>query len=165
MSKFYIIIIALCLIGCKKTEILSSESTNCPFVQDDDTEDGLIDEDERQIMEDCLAARITDLQLLEENLIGSWDLVGHGEGWFPNISEPCSSLEITEDELILTFQNTWIDTTSVHSWSFVDGFGGNLKLELTPVGAVGLSFDVLCENYMYFDHTPLDGNMYLYKRK
>lgn len=155
----------ICCIGCKKSELKSSEETNCPFVQDDNTEDGIIDEVERTIMTDCLASRITDLQLLEENLIGSWDLIGHGEGWLANVSEPCSTLEITEDELFLSFQNEWIDTSSVHEWSLETGFANNYILQLDPVSVVGLTLDVHCEDYMYLDHTPSDGNMYLYKRR
>ncbi len=165
MSKAYIFFILLCLIGCKKSESISSLEINCPFVQDDDTEDGRIDDAERKIMEDCFASRITNQVLLVENLIGTWDLIGHGEGWVTNVSQPCASIEITSDEAFLTFANEWIDTSSVHSWSLIPGFAGDFLLELDPPSAIGLSLNVHCENYMYLDHTPADGNMYLFGRK
>ncbi len=42
--------------------------------------------------------------IARKNLIGNWELIGHGEGWIPAASQPCSFINISESELVLTFQ-------------------------------------------------------------
>ena len=75
---------------------------NCPFVQDDSTSDGLIDERERSIMDNCGNSEFTNFSEIKDNLTGDWELVGHGEGWLRSISQPCASIIFKENRLNFT---------------------------------------------------------------
>jgi len=83
-KRFFLpIVVLLCLlifmVSCKKeADCDNSQRLECVFVQNDDDMDGLIDETERQIMQDCASNQITDRETLKSNLIGTWDIVGYG---------------------------------------------------------------------------------------
>ncbi|MBK7221346.1 MAG: hypothetical protein IPH94_08465 [Saprospiraceae bacterium] len=154
------------LISCnKKVEEINAYGNDCVFEQIDDNMDGLIDENERIIMSECLETPLKSKNSIENNLIGDWKLIGHGEGWLPTISQPCGYLTITENELTFQFKNGHIDTVSTHSWKIEEVNNGlNFKLNIIHEYVEGLFINQFCENYMYGDATPSDGNMYLYKK-
>ena len=159
------------LFSCKKDEKTDisdpfppSVSTDCSFVQNDEDMDGLIDEAERAIMEDCFTNRFTSKSEIEANLIGEWQLVGHGEGWIPTVSQPCGYIIISEDELIFDFETGYYDSTTVHTWELVAQQNNFFGLEVTPIIGAQFYMNIFCENYMYSDATPSDGNMYLYQK-
>lgn len=139
---------------------------HCLFEQNDDSQDGRIDDDERAIMEDCMQSRITEVDELRNNLIGEWELIGHGEGWVSNISQPCGYMIFMQDKLIFQFENSWTDTVVVYdNWSVIEHDNGSVGFITEKDRIVGMSVSQYCENYMFGDATPLDGNMYLYEKK
>lgn len=141
---------------------------DCSFEQIDERMEGRIDETERAIMEDCRTNSLTSKSDVENNLIGEWELIGHGEGWVPKISQPCGYVVITKDQLTLAFTNSYVDTVTRHLWEVeevIDGYRDQLfKLKVTPSDGQSISMDYFCEEYMFADATPLDGNMYLFKK-
>lgn len=71
------------LISCnKKVEEINAYGNDCVFEQIDDNMDGLIDENERIIMSECLETPLKSKNSIENNLIGDWKLIGHGEDGF-----------------------------------------------------------------------------------
>jgi hypothetical protein len=100
---------------------------------------------------------------IKNNLIGEWELIGHGEGWIPTVSQPCGYIWIENDMLTLEFSNEYIDTTTVHSWDLKETNNG-IHLEVSNSFLGTLSLNVFCEDYMYGDATPYDGNMHLYQK-
>ena len=157
------------LFSCKKNENegISEKSYDCVFEQNDNDMDGLIDDTERMIMNECMENSLSSKSSIENNLIGEWELIGHGEGWNPDKSQPCGYIIISEDELIFEFRNEYIDITSTHQWHIEEvSSNGNLsfKFKILPESTEGLSISRFCDNYMYGDATPRDGNMYLYKK-
>ena len=138
---------------------------DCEFVQNDDDMDGLIDDNESAIMQDCYDNRFTSKSEIEANLIGEWELIGHGQGWVPTISQPCGFITITEDNLYFEFENSTIDTATVHTWEVNSAPSGIFTLELDPISNLDALFlYVFCDEYMYGDATPVDGNMYLFQK-
>ena len=162
--KIYFAFIAILffLFSCKKEESVTSIS-DCVFEQVDEAMDGLIDDDERAIMESCRESRLLNLEDIQSNIIGTWELIGHGEGWVPSISQPCASIEISETELRFTFSNANIDISTLHSWEIIEASPTAYYLQAAPP-AEGLYSNIFCEEYMYIDATPADGNMYLYQK-
>ena len=142
---------------------------DCQFVQIDENMDGIIDECERSIMDDCLQNSLGSVELVRQNLIGHWKLVGHGEGWLPTISMPCSSLTFSDEQVIFKYQNQYIDTVTVHSWEVLEiqnpSGPSQIGLIITPRTITRMHLTSFCWSYMYGDATPSDGNMYLYKKK
>lgn len=139
----------------------------CIFEQNDDDLDGVIDDNERKIMKECLENPLSSKSSIENNLIGEWELIGHGEGWIPTISQPCGYIRISEDELIYEFRNDRTDIVSVHQWNIQElNSNGSVsfKFNIIPKPTVGLSMSQFCDKYMYGDATPRDGNMYLYAK-
>ena len=141
--------------------------TDCAFEQIDENMDGIIDETERSIMKDCLDNIFSSKSIIENNIIGEWSLIGHGEGWVPSVSQPCGYIKITTEELIFKFQNAYIDTMITSGWEIEDvstGLFDAFKLKIDSEFQEGLGMTNFCEQFIYVDATPSDGNMYLYEK-
>ena len=164
-----LVLIITLLMSCNENEDegIVINSHNCIFMQNDDTTDGLIDDTERMIMNECMENSLSSKSGIVSNLIGEWELTGHGEGWVPNISQPCGYIIISEDELTFEFKNEYTDTISTHLWEIEEvnlSVGQYFRLNVIPEFVEGLFINRFCENYMYGDGTPSDGNMYLYTK-
>lgn len=168
MRIYFILSLIVLLFSCNDDDIPEEKSDcQCSFVQKDENMDGLIDEQEKAIMLDCMTHAIKERTEIEDNLIGEWILIGHGEGWIPSISQPCGYLDIREDKLTYRFENANIDTTVILNWELVQVTQSNdtfFQLKTSPGFIEGLSIHEFCPNYMLEDATPLDGNMYLYEK-
>ena len=152
---------------CNDDDDTSQTNNDCEFVQIDENMDGLIDEIERSIMNTCLQNPLLTAVDVENNLIGEWKLIGHGEGWIPTISQPCAYIVIKQDELILKFSNAIMDTTISTTWEIeeVNWSGGVFfRLKTSPENIEGLFISHFCNNFMFGDATPSDGNMHLYEK-
>ena len=165
-----IFIPSLIFLSCKKDKMEEGNTNNtsnydCEFFQNDSDMDGLIDDNERAIMEDCYDNRYFSKSEIEENIIGEWELIGHGEGWDPSMSQPCGYLTVTEEEIVLQYEDSNSDTTTIHTWEIVSAPSGIFTLIADPLPALSpLKIYVFCEEYMYGDATPGDGNMYLFQK-
>lgn len=137
-------------------------SANCPYTVNNN-DDGFIDDDEFEIIQFCIGNRISDFGKISDIVIGEWELVGHGEGWIPSISQPCGSALFSESDLIVKFKDEFIDTTTTHNWTVVDD--SFPYIEIIPPVDYGMGFGVICDEFMFSDYTPSDGNMYLYQKK
>jgi len=144
-------------------DTLPELSTNCPFVENSN-DDGYISNEEYEIMQFCLDNRIENVEEFSNSILGVWELIGHGEGWVPNVSQPCVKIEITEFELVIDYQDQDLDTVTTHTWAIVDN-NNYPFLEITPQIYYGLGFQFFCSEYMFADATPADGNMYLYQKQ
>mgnify|MGYP000117477798 CR=1 FL=1 len=157
------------LLSCDKNETEGKLGvfSDCVFIQDDDTRDGELDDDERKIMDDCRENRLTSISTIESNLIGEWRLTGHVEGWIPTISQPCANLIISENELTFEFINGSIDTITTHQWKISKYTLSNetyFSLVVIPEPVVDLSMHVLCEDHMYGGLFVIDENTYIYTK-
>lgn len=153
-------------ISCQEApKVLHSD--DCVFVQDDETEDGKIDENEKSIMDQCKSDALETKSAIESNLIGEWKLIGHGEGWINKISQPCASISISETDLIFNVTNAVHDSQTTHSWEIdvIDTSNETIfRLTVEPAAPIDLAVKHFCEDYMYVNNTPSDGNMYLYQK-
>lgn len=171
-SSLLIILIplfALSILSCNKDDDQNqTQSHDCTFEQIDENMDGLIDDNESTIMTQCQENEILSKSELESKIIGEWELIGHGEGWVPSVSQPCGYITITSDELVFEFTNASIDTVTTHSWEINQIFTPSiitfLSLDVTPDGVEGLFINRFCDEFMFGDGTPSDGNMYLYQK-
>lgn len=163
-----LILVMIILMSCEKNEDNGIvESYDCVFVQNDDDMDGLIDDTERMLMNECKQNSLLSKSDIESNLIGEWELTGYGGGSIPSISKPCGYIIISEDELTFEFRNGFTDTRSIHLWEIeeVNSSGEQyFRLNVQSEHIEGLFINQFCEKYMYVDDTPLDGNMYLYSK-
>lgn len=167
-------LLLLAIFSCKKEPIPQIDTPeeptntlpdyNCTFEQNDEDMDGLINDVERALLDDCRNNEFTSKSEIEANLIGEWELIGHGEGWIPRVSQPCSYITITAEELIFQFESGYLDTLTTHTWEIATHNSDNFSLEFTPNDNAGIFINVFCEDYMYGDATPLDGNMHLYQK-
>ena len=165
----FFIVLIITLITCTKNESKENNNTNsdCVFVQNDSDMDGLIDDTEKMLMNQCIENTFSSKSAIRSNMIGEWELIGHGEGWLPTYSQPCGYITISENELALKFSTQYTDTTTVHQWEIEQvslSAGQYYRLKIIPQNVEGLFINHFCENYMFGDATPSDGNMYLYKK-
>ncbi|MBK9254980.1 MAG: hypothetical protein IPM42_05785 [Saprospiraceae bacterium] len=155
------------IISCNKDKETKGNFSTCYFEQIDDNMDGLINDSERKIMNNCTENLLSSKSDIETNLIGKWKLIGHGEGWLPTISQPCGYITISSDELIFEFRNNYIDTITTNEWEIEEvnsGISKYFKLKIDSEYQEGLWITNFCEHYMFGDATPSDGNMYLYEK-
>ncbi len=169
MKNLVLLFSILCIFSaCKDDDSMEEVPTltPCEFVQDNSTMDGLIDESESNIMTSCFDNRITSEAELQSNTIGTWELIGHGEGLIPSISMPCASLIFTTDEVEYSFTNASVDTTLTMAWSVIQNSNAeelyHLEFEHKDLPATSLS--IYCEQYMYINAAFVDGNMYLFEK-
>ncbi len=169
-SKLVIIIIfTISIISCNKDDDQNiTQRQNCPFVQNDDDMDGLIDENERGIMTACQENGFTSKIALENNLIGEWKLIGHGDEWSPTKSQPCASITFSRDEFVYELTNEFFDTVATFGYEIEESVRPSgdpyffLKIQAGILN--GLFINQFCADHMFGDATPLDGNMYLYEK-
>ena len=138
-------------------------NTDCEFVENEDTTDGLMDETERNIIRDCRESPLTSNSAIENNLIGEWELIGFVDGWHHDVTQPCGYIKITKDELIFDFKDEYIDSVFVHQWEIE-----NLWLKVDPENPL-LSMFTFCDQFMYgsysdFGSYALDVDQYIYKK-
>lgn len=160
---------SLFFLACSDGESISMTTPyECTFEQNDETMDGFIDENERAIMNACTDNALTNKTAITQNLIGEWELIGHGEGWVPKVSQPCGYIIIGEEELTLQFTSGYTDTVITYPWEIEErqhNRGTSFSLNLLPEQYFyPLYINQFCDEYMYGDGTPSDGNMYLYQK-
>jgi len=160
-NLFFALIITSSFIACDKE--CGEEVFDCTFEYDENDMDGVIDDVERSIMDDCMEVAFSSKNKIKENLIGEWKLIGHGQGWFANGTQPCAYLNISKDKAIYQFQNQHIDTIFSADWD-IEEDNNRFSFTLDSDFYEGLYINQFCEDYMFGDGTPFDGNMYLYEK-
>ena len=143
-----------------------SNTNDCVFEQNDDDLDGIIDETERSLMEECAKNAFISNSDIEDNLIGEWELIGHGEGWLPTISQPCGYVTFAKSAYSMELHNGLIDTSISGSWFIesIENTSGTSFVLKTDSQFSPLTGAKFCPKYFYADATPRDGNMYLYEK-
>ncbi len=149
-------------ISCNNDDL---KSTDCIFVQNDDKKDGLTDETEQSIMDKCRIDQLTDISEIKSNLLGEWNIIGHGEGWSASASQPCGKVIFTETKFTFDFHSKNEDKLYSGDWDITKNENGTSLLELTGDDAYPLRISIFCDEYMFFDHTSRDGDMYIYEKK
>lgn len=152
-------------ISCKKeNRSLNLEPLfDCEFSEKSNSTDGILDETEREILRNCYSNELTSQAEIEANLIGEWELVGFGDGWFSHPAQPCGYMLIDSDKLTFEFHNEYLDTISIHEWEVENNW-----LKVTPADK-HLSMNLFCNKYMigsYSDfgvHT-IDVDRYIYEK-
>lgn len=145
-----------------KNDTLPELSPNCPFT-DNSNEDGNIVADEYELMQYCMDNRIITAEEISNTILGTWEIIGHGDGWVP-LTQPCGSAEFSASEVVIEFENAYYDTVTSHTWEVVEGTNF-AWIEFTPEVNIGHGFSVISSDYVYTNATISDGNMYLYQRK
>ncbi len=142
-------------------------SPPCLFEGQENSMDGYIDDTERSWMMDCFSGSYQSVEEIKASLLGDWELVGFGEGWAPSLTQPCGHITFDETTLNFDFENEFIDTTLATSWTLDSTFSLNVKgfklvtdIDFTDA----LDLRVFCEEFIFHDATPSDGNMYIYRR-
>ena len=131
--------------------------------------DGIIDEAERAIITECSENRFTSKSEIENNLIGEWELIGHGNSIFQDEREPRIELTISNDDLIIEYQDEHIDWIDTITWEVEEhntATGQYFSLETEPEISQ-LTIYNFCENYMYLEISPIVADpamMYLYQK-
>ena len=169
ISTTILLLLMIVLISCHRNEDekINENNYDCVFEQNDNDMDDMIDDTERIIMNECMETSLLSKSSIKNNLIGEWELIGHGEGWNTSKSQPCGYIIIYDDELTFEFRNERIDIVSTHQWEIQEvnsSEGISFKFNILPESIEGLSIGQFCSKYLYGDATSRDGNMYLYAK-
>ena len=137
----------------------------CSFVQVDENMDGLFDDEERELWETCIANEITNEDDIRNNIIGEWELVGYVAGWFPHISEPCSRILITEDEVLMDYHSLFTDTTITFPYKIdnSDPFRSIFEISQEELRGI-LPITAVSEDLMVGPERIADADIHIYQR-
>jgi len=161
--KYITLIIIPFLVYCNKTDNKPEISKECIFEEIPENMDGLIDDTEKNLMNECLKQALTTKQEMKENLIGEWKLIGYAAGSCCATSTmPCGYITVTENELIYELKHTGIDTTTIHTWE-IQEFNNTNTLIISPYHH-DLAFTTICPEYLFGNGTIIDSNMFLYQK-
>ena len=146
----YLIFILSTLLACGKNDILPPE-------------------DEREIIQSCQQNALDSEEEIAQNLIGKWKQIGYGCGFCAPHEEPKSSIEFSEESGILTIEDDFEGKQIISfTWKIIEGtnlFGDSTFQLSTKPSHYALNMDIFCDQYMAFDHTPVDGQMFLFNKK
>ncbi len=70
----------------------------------------------------------------------------------------------TESEFTLDFHSSYEETTYIRTWDIIETESGGLVFEIIGGSVYPMNVNVFCDDYMLFNHTPSDGNMYIYEK-
>ena len=133
------------------------------------TEELFTQEEVFETLNECRQSPLTNGDEIEKNLIGTWDLVGYDCGFCaPNSYELLSVISLEEGQGTIAYLENGVDSTFNFTWNIEEskGLGGEAQflLRTDPISHY-LSMHTFCDNYMIYDHRPVDGPMFLYEKR
>jgi len=135
--------------------------------KDDDSNNGLLDERENSIMNECFEKSLASKAEIENNLIGKWTLIGYSQTLFQENPQPNIILNFSDSEVV--FENITHSIIDTLQWELEERDIGSEKsfLLTTESNYTELGLQVFCENYMYLQTLALSssiGYTYIYEK-
>ncbi len=153
--RILIVLLAL-LIACSPKEDFALEN------------DIIISEKEQEVMLNCFESRISNQDDIKKLILGKWTLAGYACGFCAPHTTPSAKLEFKGSTGILEFEDDFEGKIEIKfSWKLelIEDFNGNKGYKLiTNPFHYALPVNQFCESYMYFNHTPVDGHMFIYRK-
>ena len=158
MNRFiFFLAITILALHCNKEDISNGDDDILPT------------EEEQKIIQECIKNGLSSESEISVNLRGEWRQIGYGCGFCAPHDEPTSSIKFNQDQGVLTIEDDFEGKQTItFSWSIIkdtDIFGEPVFKLSTEPPHYALYMDTFCKKYMAFDHTPVDGHMFLYKKK
>lgn len=130
----------------------------------------LSSEDTFAALEGCRNDVISEIAAISKNLVGDWKLVGYGCGFCGEHTPPEAYIVLTDTKGILTFDDAFDgDTVLTFEW-YLEEITSTLEEKATyrfktAPSHYALNMDIFCEEFMFFDERPFDGNLMLYQKQ
>lgn len=180
-------VILITIIGCTKNEIddnndlkeieqieatqeldtikvVNENIMECNVVINEETIDDWYNDFERNTIEDCFKNKLENKEEIEKNLIGKWDLVGAAKGWGFLTKNTCTQLWFTEEEVSVFIKTETIDTVTTHLWEIMENKNTTRNAFYLKTEPSNVVFTYFCEDFMFYDATPVDGDMQIYQK-
>jgi len=128
------------------------------------TNDIIISTDEKTIMDFCDENQLASLDLVKDNLIGTWENVGYACGFCVPHDAPLIQIRFDQDSIYIE-ESTSVDlvTSEVYEYRIVETDEG-FRLQTSPFSHY-LLMDSFSECFMYFDNTFQDVLMVTYRKQ
>ena len=104
------------------------------------------------------------------NLVGDWKLVGYGCGFCVPHDPPEATLTLTETRGLLAYRDDFDgDTLLAFDWR-LEQITNTLEEKATyrfktEPNHYALNMDIFCNEFMFFDERPFDGQLMLYQKQ
>lgn len=165
LNIYIAIILGICICSsCDDDTHTDPDVPDCVFVQSEDNMDGLIDETENAIMMNCFDNKLLNRAEIKSNLIGEWKIVGHATGLIMTGSQPCGQVFFTELGYTFDFVTATETKLTSGTWDIIENESENLLLKISDPNSYPLGATIFCEDYMYFNEIPVDGDVYIYEK-
>jgi len=152
MKKLFLLFsITFLFVQCKKEEMVEPLSTD-------------------EIIQTTIDNSISDEEEIKANLIGEWKLIEYRCGFcIPSDPLPTATIVFLETTGVLTYDDEFQDEEVVNfTWNLEEVSPSNdpfyFKLKTDPLHR-SLNIEIFSDQYMMFDHTPLDGEMMLFEKQ
>jgi hypothetical protein len=134
-----------------------------------DKDDTIPSEQAQELRTTCQTNAYEDSLQIAKNLVGDWKLVGYGCGFCAPHEAPKVTLTLTPNTGILDLSNAGVDDTlHTFEWNLarfnIDTQSVRFRFNATP-HHYALSMNHFCEEYMFFDNMPLDGQFMLFQKQ
>lgn len=131
-------------------------------------EDTRISNEEIEAIEDCQSEAIETQKQIEENLIGTWKLVGYACGNCIDGKAPTATISFQANEGRIQYEDEFEQIDGDFTWSIEEStniFGDPVLALKTKPFYPGLFAEVFCKDYMSYNATPVDGPLLIYKKQ
>jgi len=115
----------------------------------------------------CVDDRVTSKEEIESLLPGRWELVGYQCGLCQPHAIPAAEILFVETTGTVTYETDWSngEVTEDFVWSIELHHDSTTYILKTSPHSFISSMEVFCLEYMYFNHTPFDGQAMQYKKR
>ena len=158
--KNLIILITILFVfnSCEKKKVGAIDLYDCKDMTS--VLDPNIDDNEFNLIVECNENQLQSKLEIEEEIQGTWELIGYGGGWLQsNQIADCILLDIMENSVDVRLISSALDTTFTSSYHISD----DLYVDVEMVNH-SFRFTSISSNLMYFNHTDWDGDMYLFEK-
>ena len=152
------------IISCSKEE-MRTNIVNYECQESELVFSAAIDTEESQMMLECKNNALTDEEDIANLLSGIWELVGYAGGWNRPSIYTCVVLSFDGNKLERRTINDDEDITKEYTWELEPyQFNNevNYSIKIMDGDLNYFSMNKFSDNYMYFNHTPSDGNCEIY---
>ena len=160
----FLTLLVFTIISCSKEEMITN-IVNYECQESELVSSTAIDTEESQMMMECDNNAVTAKEDILEVLSGTWELVGYAGGWNQPSGYTCIVLSFDGNKLERRTINDDEDITKDYTWELEPyEFNNevNYSIKIIDGDISYFSMNKFSDNYMYFNHTPVDGDCEIY---
>lgn len=133
--------------------------------KDDQTKVFQLSETTKNILQECRANPLEEMEAIRSQLIGDWKLIGYACSFCVPHKPPTAAITFTEDGGFFEYEGEFSSASFTFEWELeLDTTYGNFSLKTEPYHH-GLFMSNFCDGFMSHDTRAGDGALHLYEKQ